>query len=61
MELIQADVRAMPFGDEVFDVVLDFGTCYHLPPADTLRPRRHRGFWVSLEKPAREEIRSHLP
>ncbi|HEY9225014.1 MAG TPA: class I SAM-dependent methyltransferase [Gemmatimonadaceae bacterium] len=26
----QADVRALPFGDESFDLVIDFGTCYHV-------------------------------
>jgi SAM-dependent methyltransferase len=29
-ELVQADVRDMPFPDGAFDVVLDFGTCYHV-------------------------------
>ncbi len=29
-ELFQADVRDMPFPDGCFDVVLDFGTCYHI-------------------------------
>jgi SAM-dependent methyltransferase len=29
-ELFQADVREMPFPDGGFDVVLDFGTCYHI-------------------------------
>ena len=28
--LIHADMRAMPFDDASFDVVLDFGTCYHI-------------------------------
>jgi ubiquinone/menaquinone biosynthesis C-methylase UbiE len=26
----QADVRALPFPDESFDLVVDFGTCYHI-------------------------------
>jgi SAM-dependent methyltransferase len=30
VELICADVRALPFPDETFDVVIDFGTCYHI-------------------------------
>ena len=29
-DVFQADVRSMPFPDESFDVVLDFGTCYHV-------------------------------
>jgi ubiquinone/menaquinone biosynthesis C-methylase UbiE len=29
-ELFQADVRSLPFPDRAFDVVLDFGTCYHI-------------------------------
>lgn len=29
-ELVQADVREIPFPDESFDVVIDFGTCYHI-------------------------------
>lgn len=29
-ELFQADVRSLPFPDGAFDVVLDFGTCYHI-------------------------------
>ncbi len=30
VELVRADVRALPFDDESFDVVIDFGTCYHI-------------------------------
>jgi SAM-dependent methyltransferase len=29
-ELLRVDVRSMPFPDAAFDVVLDFGTCYHI-------------------------------
>jgi SAM-dependent methyltransferase len=29
-ELYQHDVRLMPFADESFDLVIDFGTCYHI-------------------------------
>lgn len=29
-EVIEADVRDLPFGDASFDVVVDFGTCYHV-------------------------------
>ncbi|HUP19414.1 MAG TPA: class I SAM-dependent methyltransferase [Gemmatimonadota bacterium] len=30
VELVRADVRALPFADGEFDVVIDFGTCYHV-------------------------------
>ncbi len=37
-ELIQGDVRRMPFADESFDVIVDFGTLYHIArPQDALR------------------------
>ena len=29
-ELVQADFQAMPYLDRSFDVVIDFGTCYHV-------------------------------
>jgi ubiquinone/menaquinone biosynthesis C-methylase UbiE len=29
-ELVGGDVREMPFADGSFDVVVDFGTCYHI-------------------------------
>jgi SAM-dependent methyltransferase len=29
-ELLRSDVRTMPFEDDSFDVVIDFGTCYHV-------------------------------
>jgi SAM-dependent methyltransferase len=29
-ELVHGDVRAMPFADASFDLVIDFGTCYHV-------------------------------
>jgi SAM-dependent methyltransferase len=29
-QLYRADVRALPFPSESFDVVIDFGTCYHI-------------------------------
>jgi ubiquinone/menaquinone biosynthesis C-methylase UbiE len=36
-ELVCADVREMPFDDASFDVVIDFGTLYHIArPADAL-------------------------
>jgi SAM-dependent methyltransferase len=38
VELVCADVRALPFPDESFDVVIDFGTCYHIAhPANAMR------------------------
>jgi SAM-dependent methyltransferase len=30
IELQQGDVRALPFEDAAFDLVVDFGTCYHV-------------------------------
>ena len=37
VELVCADVRALPFPDQTFDVVIDFGTCYHIShPADAM-------------------------
>lgn len=37
-ELCEADVRAMPFADGSFDMVVDFGTCYHISnPQQALR------------------------
>jgi ubiquinone/menaquinone biosynthesis C-methylase UbiE len=29
-ELVPGDVRRMPFPDAAFDLVIDFGTCYHI-------------------------------
>ena len=29
-ELYQGDVRSLPFANESFDLVIDFGTCYHI-------------------------------
>jgi len=29
-ELFEGDVRRLPFPDAAFDVVVDFGTCYHI-------------------------------
>jgi ubiquinone/menaquinone biosynthesis C-methylase UbiE len=29
-ELVCGDVREMPFADQSFDVIIDFGTCYHI-------------------------------
>ena len=38
VELVHGDVREMPFDDADFDLVVDFGTCYHIArPADALR------------------------
>ena len=32
-ELVQSDIQAMPFADRSFNVVIDFGTCYHIAGA----------------------------
>jgi ubiquinone/menaquinone biosynthesis C-methylase UbiE len=38
VELLEADVRTLPFEDASFDVVIDFGTCYHVvQPGQALR------------------------
>ncbi|CAA9521977.1 MAG: hypothetical protein AVDCRST_MAG85-2951 [uncultured Solirubrobacteraceae bacterium] len=34
VELVRGDVRALPFADRSFDVVVDFGTCYHVGHAE---------------------------
>lgn len=33
-ELILADVRCLPFPDGYFDLIIDFGTCFHVARAD---------------------------
>jgi ubiquinone/menaquinone biosynthesis C-methylase UbiE len=33
VELVPGDVRRMPFSDGAFDLVVDFGTCYHIARA----------------------------
>lgn len=33
VELVPGDVRRMPFPDSSFDLVVDFGTCYHIARA----------------------------
>lgn len=30
IDLVEGDARALPFDDSEFDVVVDFGTCYHI-------------------------------
>jgi ubiquinone/menaquinone biosynthesis C-methylase UbiE len=34
-ELLHADVHALPLPDCSVDVVIDFGTCYHIPDAES--------------------------
>ena len=34
VELVQGDVREMPFESESFDLLVDFGTCYHVDRPD---------------------------
>jgi SAM-dependent methyltransferase len=46
-----ADVRALPFDDASFDLVIDFGTCYHVSRAEKAlaeigRVLRHGGLFV---------------
>ncbi|HUF35028.1 MAG TPA: class I SAM-dependent methyltransferase [Gemmatimonadales bacterium] len=33
-ELVPGDVRRLPFPDAAFDLVIDFGTCYHIARAE---------------------------
>ena len=33
-DLVHSDMREMPFPDESFDIVVDFGTCYHIAHPD---------------------------
>src|SRR5262249_24982511 len=34
-DFFQVDVRALPFVDESFDLIVDFGTCYHIGRCET--------------------------
>ena len=37
-QLVQGDVQDMPFRNRSFDIVIDFGACYHIPhPGSALR------------------------
>ena len=52
VELRHADVRALPFPDGAFDMVVDFGTCHHISdPGQALREiarvLRRGGLFVS--------------
>jgi ubiquinone/menaquinone biosynthesis C-methylase UbiE len=52
VELRRADVRALPFADGAFDMVIDFGTCHHISGPDRAlreiaRVLRHGGLFVS--------------
>jgi SAM-dependent methyltransferase len=33
VDLVPGDIRCMPFPDSAFDLVVDFGTCYHIARA----------------------------
>jgi len=33
-EIVPGDIRAIPFPDASFDLVVDFGTCFHIDRAD---------------------------
>ena len=57
VELVRADVRALPFDDDEFDVVVDFGTTYHVARADAAlreisRVLRPGGVFVHELRPA---------
>jgi ubiquinone/menaquinone biosynthesis C-methylase UbiE len=41
-ELVQADARRLPFPPASFDVVIDFGTCYHIAFASHAVSEVHR-------------------
>lgn len=50
-ELVCSDVRSLPFADGSFDVVVDFGTCYHISRAaqalaEIARVLGHGGLFV---------------
>jgi ubiquinone/menaquinone biosynthesis C-methylase UbiE len=50
--LYRADVRALPFPSESFDIVIDFGTCYHIGEPmramrEVVRVLRSGGLFVS--------------
>jgi ubiquinone/menaquinone biosynthesis C-methylase UbiE len=52
VELYRADVRALPFPDASFELVIDFGTCYHIGDPDQalreiVRVLRPGGLFVS--------------
>ena len=51
VELVQADVRELPFADSSFDLVIDFGTLYHVRPvqhalSEVARVLRVNGLFV---------------
>ena len=46
-ELVPGDIRRMPFPDASFDLVVDFGTCYHIARAARRSPR-----WRGCSRPA---------
>ena len=56
-ELVCADVRSLPFADGEFDVVVDFGTTYHVAHADRAlqeiaRVLRPGGLFIHELRPA---------
>jgi ubiquinone/menaquinone biosynthesis C-methylase UbiE len=62
VQLVQGDVRAMPFRDGAFDLIIDFGTCYHigrpeLALAEVERALRDHGTFA-CETPA-NQLLSH--
>jgi ubiquinone/menaquinone biosynthesis C-methylase UbiE len=59
-DLVVGDVRNMPFADGSFDIVIDFGTCYHISNSeaalrDIVRVLDRRGLFV-YETPANQLI-----
>lgn len=54
-ELLKEDVRAMPLPDASFDVVIDFGTCYHISRPEAALAEIERilapGGWFVYETP----------
>lgn len=69
-ELIVADVRQLPFPDQHFDLVIDFGTCFHVARGDdalreVARTLTYRGIFATetrlsqlLSHPIRSQGRS---
>ncbi len=61
-ELVHDDVRAMPFPDASFDVVLDFGTCFHISRPEQALAEITRvlapGGWFVYETPV-SQLLSH--
>jgi ubiquinone/menaquinone biosynthesis C-methylase UbiE len=61
-ELVEGDVRAIPFPDASFDVVVDFGTCFHISRPEQALAEITRvlapGGWFVYETPV-SQLLSH--